>query len=341
VRAAVIREYGDASVFRIEDVADPAPARGEVVVALRAASVNRRDRGIRAGSLVPRAIGGQSEQQPTFPLILGSDGAGVVVEIGEAVESVAVGDEVVINPSLNWGESNDSPGPDWETLGVPRQGTYAEKIAVPAAFTAPKPQRLTWAEAASVPLAGLTAWRAVVTKGSVVAGERVLVPGAGSGVATFVIQFANAFGCEVVVTSSTDAKLERAREVGAAAGFLYTKPDWPARVGAVDVVIDSIGEPTWAALGEFLRPGGRLVSYGRTAGSVVPLEIAKFFHAQWTFLGTANGSPAEFSAMIDHLDGADWRPVIDSEYSLDEISLAHARQDAADRFGKVAIVMGS
>ena len=164
MKAAVIREYGDASVFALEDVADPVAGPGEVVVDLRAASVNRRDRGIRAGSLVPRAIGGQSEQPPTFPLILGSDGAGVVSELGSGVGGVAVGDEVVINPSLNWGESDESPGPDWETLGVPRQGTYAERIAVPAAFVAPKPPRLTWCEAATVPLAGLTAWRAVVTK---------------------------------------------------------------------------------------------------------------------------------------------------------------------------------
>lgn len=341
MKAAVIRGYGDASVFRLEDVPDPVPKRGEVVVDLRAASVNRRDRGIRAGSLVPRAIGGQSEQQPTFPLILGSDGAGVVTQIAEGVDSVAVGDEVVINPSLNWGPSSEAPGPDWETLGVPRQGTYAERIAVPAAFVAPKPARLTWAEAASVPLAGLTAWRAVVTKAAVVGGERVLVPGVGSGVATFVVQFAHAFGCEVVVTSSSDEKLARARAIGAVDALLYTAPDWTGRVGTVDVVIDSIGEPIWASLGEFLRPGGRLVSYGRTAGSVVPVEIARFFHAQWTFLGTANGSPAEFAAMIEHIDAAEWRPVIDSEYPLDEISRAHAQLDAPDRFGKVTVAIGA
>jgi zinc-binding alcohol dehydrogenase/oxidoreductase len=339
VKAAVIREYGDASVFRIEDVADPVAAPGEVVVALRAASVNRRDRGIRAGSLVPRAIGGQREQQPTFPLILGSDGAGVVAELGDGVDAVAVGDEVVINPSLNWGESDESPGPDWETLGVPRPGTYAERIAVPAAFVARKPARLTWAEAASIPLAGLTAWRAVVTKARVAPGERVLVPGVGSGVATFVVQFAHAFGCEVVVTSSSEEKLARAREIGATAGLLYTAAGWPGHVGSVDAVIDSIGEPIWAALGEFLRPGGRLVSYGRTAGSVVPLEIATFFHAQWTALGTANGSPAEFDAMIEHIAAADWRPVVDSEYALADISQAHARLEAPDRFGKVAIAI--
>jgi zinc-binding alcohol dehydrogenase/oxidoreductase len=339
VKAAVIREYGDPSVFALEDVDDPAAGPAEVVVDLRAASVNRRDRGIRAGSLVPRAIGGQSEQQPTFPLILGSDGAGVVSEVGTGVDGVAVGDEVVINPSLNWGASEESPGPAWETLGVPRQGTYAERIAVPAAFLARKPPRLTWAEAAATPLAGLTAWRAVVTKARIAPGERVLVPGVGSGVATFVLQFAHALGCEVVVTSSSQEKLARAHDLGAVGGYLYTTTDWPSRVAAVDAVIDSIGEPIWSVLGEVLRPGGRLVSYGRTAGSVVSLEIAKFFHAQWTFHGTANGSPAEFAAMIEHLAASDWRPVIDSEYALEEISQAHTRFEAPERFGKIAIAI--
>ncbi len=339
MKAAVIREVGDPSVFKIEDVADPVAQPGEVVVDLRAASVNRRDRGIRAGVLVPRAIGGQSEQQASFPMVLGSDGAGVVSELGEGVGSVSVGDEVVINPSLNWGDSDESPGPNWETLGVPRQGTYAERIAVPAAFLAPKPGRLSWVEAAAVPLAGLTAWRAVVTKARIGAGERVLVPGIGSGVATFVLQLALARGAEVVVTSSSPEKLDRARQIGAADGLLYTDDEWSDRVGTVDVVIDSIGEPTWSVLGKFLRPGGRMVNYGRTGGSIVSMDIGKFFHAQWTFLGTANGSPAEFSAMIEHLDSSDWHPVIDSEFALGDISAAHARLDSPDRFGKVTVAI--
>lgn len=339
MKAAVIREVGDASVFKIEEVADPVAQPGEVVVDLRAASVNRRDRSIRAGVLVPRAIGGQSEQPASFPMVLGSDGAGVISELGDGVSSVAVGDEVVINPSLNWGDSDESPGPNWETLGVPRQGTYAERIAVPAAFVAPKPGRLSWIEAAAVPLAGLTAWRAVVTKARLGAGERVLVPGVGSGVATFVLQLAHARGAEVVVTSSSREKLERARQIGATEGLLYTDADWADRVGTVDVVIDSIGEPTWSVLGKFLRPGGRLVNYGRTGGSIVSMDIGKFFHAQWTYLGTANGSPAEFSAMIEHLGASDRHPVIDSEYALSDISAAHVRVESPERFGKVTVAI--
>jgi zinc-binding alcohol dehydrogenase/oxidoreductase len=170
MRAAVIHQVGGPTVFRIEEVADPAPGPGEVVVDLRAASVNRRDRSIRAGVLKPRTIGGQGEGAVSFPLILGSDGAGVVSELGAGVESVEAGDEVIINPSLNWGDSDQSPGPGWETLGVPRQGTYAERIAVPADFVARKPAHMSWAEAAALPLGGLTAWRAVVSKGKVSAG---------------------------------------------------------------------------------------------------------------------------------------------------------------------------
>ena len=339
MRAAVIHEFGDPSVFRLVDVADPAPRPDEVVVDLRAASVNRRDSGIRSGALVPRAIGGQSEQAAAFPLILGSDGAGVVSEVGAGVDGVAVGDEVVINPSLNWGDRDESPGPSWETLGVPRQGTYAERIAVPAAFVSPKPAHLSWAEAAALPLAGLTAWRAVVSKARVGQGERVLVPGVGSGVATFVVQLARAFGAHVVVTSSTEEKLGRARAIGAEEGVLYTTDDWPQRVGSVDVVIDSIGTPVWSVLGGVLRPGGRLVSYGRTVGSTVTVDIGKFFHAQWTFLGTANGGPGEFAAMVEHVQAAGWRPVVDREYPLAQIGRAHERLEAPDRFGKVAIAI--
>ena len=167
----------------------------------------------------------------------------------------------------------------------------------------------------------------------------MLVPGVGSGVATFVVQLAQARGAEVVVTSSSSEKLDRARAIGAADGLLYTDEDWADRVGTVDVVIDSIGEPTWSVLGKFLRPGGRMVNYGRTGGSIVSMDIGKFFHAQWTYLGTANGSPAEFSAMIEHLDASDWHPVIDSEYALSDISAAHVRLDSPDRFGKVIVAI--
>ena len=168
------------------------------------------------------------------------------------------------------------------------------------------------------------------------------MPGVGSGVATFVIQFAQALGGEVVVTSSSAEKLARAREIGAADGLLYTDDDWPARVGVgrcrdrqhrrADLV------RAWASSS---APAGGMVSYGRTAGSVVSLEIAQVLPRTVELLGTANGSPAEFAAMIEHLGASDWRPVIDSEYSLEEISQAHARLESPERFGKVAIAIAS
>jgi NADPH:quinone reductase-like Zn-dependent oxidoreductase len=270
-------------------------------------------------------------------MILGSDGAGVILEVATGAHGVTVGDEVVINPSLFWGPDETSPGPDWETLGVPRQGTYAERIAVPAEYVRPKPPRLSWQEAAALPLAGLTAWRAVATRARVEPGERVLVPGAGSAVAGIVIQLARDLGAEVIVTSSSPEKIRRSLAIGAKDGVLYTDPDWPRQVGRIDVVIDSVGEPTWMAANEFLRPGGRFVSYGRTAGSTVQFDIGRFFHAQWTFFGTANGSPREFDAMLDHVDRYNLRPVIDSVYPLERTADAHSRLESPDRFGKVII----
>ena len=134
-------------------------------------------------------------------------------------------------------------------------------------------------------------------------GERVLVPGCGSGVATYLIQFASDLGAEVVVSSSSPAKLARARELGASSGVLYTDEDWTRQVGEVDVIVDSAGAPIWQSLNGMLRHGGRLVSFGRTAGGTAEVNIGSFFHAQWSFLGTANGSPREFDHMLAHVAG--------------------------------------
>ncbi len=176
----------------------------------------------------------------------------------------AAGDEVVIVPYLRWGEREDGPAPDGEILGVPHQGTHAELIAVPTANLRPRPARLSWEESAALPLAGLTAWRALVTRGGVARGARVLVTGAGGGAATFLVQIAHALGAEVVVTSSAQWKIDRALELGAAAGVLYTDPEWPEQVGEIDIAVDSAGGPAWEGIFRCLRIGGTLVSFGDT-----------------------------------------------------------------------------
>ncbi|HVD09774.1 MAG TPA: zinc-binding dehydrogenase, partial [Gaiellaceae bacterium] len=290
---------------------------------LVAAALNRRDWWIRKGG------------KATLPAVLGSDGAGVISAVGSGVENVEVGDEVVINPSLGWGDHEYAPGPDFRILGVPDQGTYAERIVVEASQLRPRPRGYTWIESAALPLGGLTAWRAVVTHAKARVDRALLVPGAGGGVATFVIQIAAAVGARVLVTSSSAEKLERARVLGADGGADYREEDWPERLGPVDAVVDSVGGASWAGALRALRPGGRLVSFGDTAGEVAEVELAQVFLSWIRIQGTTMGSPREFDALLRHVAEARWRPVVDSVFPLRDAAAAHERLDAADRFGKV------
>ncbi|HEU0192695.1 MAG TPA: zinc-binding dehydrogenase [Gaiellales bacterium] len=325
MRAVILSTPGGPAGLRAEERPDPRPAPGEVVVELRTAALNHRDVWTRENPSTPRGS------------VLGSDGAGTVVEHGAGASGPPLGSEVVINPSVHWGDREDAPGPDWSILGVPRMGTYAERIAIPADHVRPRPGRLTWQESAALPLAGLTAWRALVTRGGVGPGTRLLVTAAGAGVSTFLVQIARELGATVVVTSSSHVKIERAIELGADRGVLYTDDDWPEQVGEVDVVIDSAGAPAWNGALRCLRRGGTLVSFGRTAGERVELDIPQVYFGQWNLLGTTMGSPREFDALLEHLARARWRPVIDSVFPLEEAAAAHERLLEPGRFGKVVL----
>jgi zinc-binding alcohol dehydrogenase/oxidoreductase len=324
MRAIILHTHGGPEQLVPAEIPDPAPLPDEVVVDLTAAALNRRD-------VWQRAAPGNDGA------VLGSDGAGRVSTLGSDVTGIAVGDEVVINPSVGWGDAEDAPAEGWAILGVPRQGTYAERIAIPADYVRPRPHELTWHESAALPLAGLTAWRALVTRGRVQPGMRVLVTGAGGGAATFLVQIARAHGAEVIVTSSSDDKIERSIELGAAHGVRYTDPGWPAQVGEVDLVVDSAGAPAWPGALDCLRRGGTLVSFGRTGGVSTELEIPRLFYGQWNLLGTTMGSPREFDQLLAHVRQARWRPVVDSVYPLDDAAAAHARLEQPDRFGKVVL----
>lgn len=322
----MIHAYGPPSVLLSEDVPDPTPRPGEVLVELRAAAVNRRDTGIRKGA------GGELP----LPLILGSDGAGVRRDSGE---------EVVILPSLAWGDEEDAPADGFRILGGPDPGTYAELIAVPEENLLPRPRRLSWQEAAAFPLAGLTAYRALFTRGRLRAGDTVLVLGAGSGVSTFVVSLAHQAGARVLVTSSSRDKIDRAAELGADAGFDYTAGDWAAEVLAltggrgVDVVVDSVGA-TWPESLRCLRRGGRLVVFGATAGAAVELQARPVYLGQLSILGTTMGSPREFGALLEAIDAGSWRPAIDSVHPLGEAAAAHERMEAGAHFGKLVLDPG-
>lgn len=322
MQAVVVREYGEPDVLRLEETDDPRPGPGEVVVDLRAAALNRRDTMVRRG-----------RYDFPLPLVPGSDGAGVRRDTGE---------EVVILPSLAWGDREEAPGASFRILGGPDDGTYAEQVKVPAENLFPKPRCLSWEEAAALPLAGLTAYRALFTRARLEPGETVLVLGIGGGVATFALALARQAGARVLVTSSSAEKLERALELGAEAGFDYTAGDWAAEVRdrtggeGVDVVVDSVGS-TWPDSLRCLRQGGRIVVFGATGGATAELEVRPFFAGQYSLLGTTMGSPREFGALLDAVEEGTWAPVVDSVRPLGEAAAAHERIEARLQFGKLVL----
>ena len=312
----------DGGLLVYETAPDPTPGPGEIVVELRCAAVNRRDLLVRQG-VYPFPL----------PITPGSDGAGIRRDTGE---------EVVILPGLFWGNAKDAPGPEFQILGGPRDGTYAELVAVPAESVFPRPARFSWEEAAAFPLAALTAWRALFSRGNVRPGETVLVLGAGSGVSTFAVQLAAQAGARVLVTSSSQEKVDRAVELGAEAGVLYTDADWPAAAKAlaggrgIDLVLDSVGS-TWDQSLQTLRPGGRVVVFGGTGGTEVTLNVRPAYLQQLSILGTTMGSPRDFANLLRAVEEGSWAPVIDSVFPLADADAAHARIQSSDHFGKIVL----
>jgi NADPH:quinone reductase-like Zn-dependent oxidoreductase len=330
VNAIQLTETGPPEVLALTTVPDPEAGSGEVVVELRAAALNRRDVFLRKG-VAPSPL----------PVIPGSDGAGVIRTLGTGVGGVSEGDEVVIFPSLGWGSGEAAPQPGFRILGGPDDGTYAELIRIPAENVMPKPKRLSWEEAAALPLAGLTAWRALVSRAQLRPGETVLVLGIGGGVATFALHIARAAGARVIVTSSSDEKLARAADLGASGGINYTADDWVDQVkaetgGGVDVVVDSVGS-TWASSVNCLRPGGRLVVFGGTGGGKVEMMVRPVTAGQVSVLGTTMGSARDFAGLLAAVDAQMWVPVIDSVRPLAEAADAHAREEAGEHFGKLVL----
>jgi len=323
MRAAVIREFGGPEVVRIEEVPDPEPGAGEVVVELRCAALNYHDILLRRSGLGMK-----------LPLIIGVDGAGVVRGTGE---------EVIIQPSLNWGDDPSAPGPDWSILGDRVPGTYGEQIAIPRQNVRPKPAGWSWAEAAALPTAGLTVYRALFTRGRVQPGETVVMLGAGGGIATFVIAMAAAAGARVLVTSSSPEKITRALELGASAGVAYTDPDWAGQIRALtpggrgaDVVLDIVGRDTEASL-SCVRPGGRLVVFGAPVGARVTFDLRSFYFSQRSIVATTLGNDAEFTELLRTVEKGLWRPVIDSTFAFDDVAGAHRRMETGHHFGKIVL----
>ncbi|BAQ11713.1 alcohol dehydrogenase [Bacillus sp. OxB-1] len=324
---AVIHENGK---LLVGEMPEPSAGPGEVVVALRAAGVNRRD------LYIPGRRGDAKEA-----LTLGSDGAGIVESIGEGVSNVQVGDEVILNPSLRWYDNSDAPPEQFDILGMPDNGTFAEKIVLSAEQVEKKPAHLSWEEAAVLALAGLTGYRTLITKGQLREGDTVFIPGAGSGVATFLISFAKNIGARVIVTSRSEGKRDKALELGADLA-IDTNSDWKQELAGetVDLVIESVGRATFNRSLDVLKKGGRIVVFGATTEDTVDFDLRSFFYGQYQLFGSTLGSREELREMLEHVERYRMHPVIDQIFDLEQALEAFEYVEESKQFGKVAFRIG-
>jgi zinc-binding alcohol dehydrogenase/oxidoreductase len=323
VKAVRIHEDGGPDVLRYEDVDDPAPGPGEVLVRLQAAALNHLDLWIRQGlPSVPK------------PRILGADGAGVVAALGEGTDRFAEGDAVVINPGLADGA---------KIIGEHCDGTHAELIAVPAENVYPKPESLSFEEAAAFPLVFETAYRMLVTKAQLAAGEWILVWGIGSGVATASFQIAKALGARAIVTSSSDEKLERAHELGAEVVVNHVSGDVTAVVReatgghGADVVVEHVGEDTWKTSLQAAAPAARIAVCGATSGPNPPAQLHRIWWKQLTIYGSTMGTREDFEGAYELVAAGKATPVVDRVFPLAQAAEAHAHLEAGRQLGKVIL----
>lgn len=331
---ALLLETADGSeAVRVAEVETPTPAAGEVRVAVKAASMNHREMWIARG-MYPGMV---------LPTTMGCDGAGVVDMIGEGVTGVSIGDEVVIYPGRNWGPNRHGPQASFGLLGMPFAGTIAEFVCVPAENLAPKPAGMTWEEAASVVLTGLTAWRALMFKGRLQPGETVLISGVGGGVATFGLAFAVAHGAKVYVTAESEEVLARAIEMGALGGLLFTDPEWRRQVGkltgGIDVVLDGAPAPSYANYVRAINPGARIVIYGSTAGDKFEVTATGLFLKSASLVGSQVGDPQDFREMLAFIDKHGIKPVIEKSFPLSEAREALLYLESQHKFGKVVVTV--
>jgi NADPH:quinone reductase-like Zn-dependent oxidoreductase len=341
MKALTLAATGGIEHLRVQELPQPSiESPTDVIVRVQAAALNRLDLFVASG------LPGSSL---SFPHVVGSDGAGVVHEVGTGVPKLRPGDRVMINPTLSCGScpacaaEEDTWCANLQVLGEHRSGTVAEYVLVPARNLAAVPPRMSWAQAAAFSLATLTAWRMLTTRAGIAAGETVLIWGIGGGVAIAALQIARLLGARTIVTSGSDEKLEVGRRLGADLLLNHQKADiraevrkYTAGLGA-DVVVDSVGERTWTDSLRSLRRGGRLVICGATTGPMVSMDLRRLFWHQWSILGSTLGNHREYDQIVGHAaEGRLW-PVIDSIVPLDDAPAAYERLLRGEQAGKLVI----
>ena len=340
MKAAVIHEHGELDCVRVEEVAGPKPGRGEVILKVKSAGLNHLDIWVRKG---------RPGLKMAFPHILGCDAAGVVVGVGADVTGVNVGDQVVLNPGLSCGSceycnrGEQSECLSFDIMGMNRQGTFAEYVAVPARNVHPKPAYMDFDQAGTFVLSCMTAWRMLMTRAQLRPGETVLLHGIGGGVALWALQLAKLAGACVIVTSSSDNKLARASQIGADHTINYKAEDVAVRVKdftsgrGVDVVIDTVGAAAWPIDFSAVRRGGKIVLCGITTGAKAETNLQALYWNQLTVMGSTMGSDEDFRQMLQAVTIAKLKPVIDSVEPLENVREAMGKMETGEQFGKIAL----
>jgi len=324
VKAVRIHEDGGPEVLRYEEVDDPVAGDGQVLIRLAAASLNHLDVWVRQGlPSVPK------------PRILGADGAGTVEAVGSGVAGLAVGDRVVINPGLEHGDLI-------AVVGEHSDGTHAELIAIDAVQVYPLDEALTFEQAAAFPLVYETAYRMLVTKAQVGEGQWALIWGIGGGVATAAFEICRALGVHTIVTSGSDEKLERAREWGADVVVNHHTGDVVTAVKeatgkGVHVVVETVGDATWARSLAAVRPAGHVVVCGATSGPNPPAQLHRFWWKQLTVHGSTMGTREDFLGVYELVRSGRARVHVDRVFPLSEIAAAHERLEAGEQLGKIVL----
>ena len=308
------------------------PVKDQVLIRLHNAAINHRDLWTWREQNLPASDG----------IILGSDGSGVIEDVGEDADTLLIGSEVIINPSLDWGTNPVVQGNAFRILGFPDNGTFSDYIVISKKYVFDRPEHLTFAESAAVPLSGLTAYRALFSKARLRAKEKVLITGVGGGAALWVLQFAVAYQGRVYVTSGSDEKISKAKALGAIEGFNYKDPDWQQKAmkesgGGFDIIIDSAGGDQFSKLIELALPGGRIVNFGRTAGNITNIATRLLYWKQISIHGSTMGTRDEFLSMLDFLESRNLKPVIDKIFPLEQIDEAMKRMEQGDQFGKIVL----
>ncbi len=303
----------------------------EVLVKLYAAAFNHRDLWIQKGQYAGIR----------FPIILGADGSGVVEKVGATISSDWIGKEVIINPSLNWGNNPKVQAKDYVILGTPDNGTFAEYVKIDARLLHHKPNHLSFEQAAALPLAGLTSFRALLKRARAKPLENILITGIGGGVALQAVQFAIALGCNVYVTSGSDDKIAKAISWGAKGGANYKNEGWDKELknisGGFDAIVDSSGGDTFSKLVDMCKPAGRIAMYGATLGAFNSGVPAKIFWKQIDILGSTMGNDEEFSEMISFVNEHKIIPIVDEIFPMEQAQYAVEKMSRGEQFGKIVL----